>query len=74
MRTPNKICKFFLDNCSYKLAKKSFNKVFDSVIILRFGETKLSNEEFYAEKKTIQIWNFNVDNIVVSILIKTKTN
>ena len=74
MRPPNKICKFFLDNCWNKLAKKNFNKSFDSIIILRFGETKLSNKEFYTEKKTIQIWNFNADNIVVSILIKTKTN
>ena len=41
---------------------------------MRFGETKLLNEEFYAEKITIQIWNFNVDNIVVSILSKAKTN
>ena len=42
--------------------------------MLRFGETKVTKEKFYAAKKPIKIWNVNVDNIVISKLVKTKTN
>ena len=44
------------------------------MIMLRFRETKVTKEEFYAEKWPIQIWDVNVDNIVTSKLIETKTN
>ena len=42
--------------------------------MLRFGETKVTKEKFYAAKKPIKIWNVNIDNIVISKLVKTKTN
>ena len=44
--------------------------------MLRFGETKISKEKFYSakKKKTIKIWDVNIDNIVISTLIKTKTS
>ena len=42
--------------------------------MLRFGETKVTKEKFYAPKKPIKICNVNVDNIVLSKLVKTKTN
>ena len=42
--------------------------------MLRFGEIKVSKERFYAAKKPINIWDLNVDNIVISKLVKTKTN
>ena len=42
--------------------------------MLRFGETKVSKETFYGAKKPINIWDVNVDNIVVSKLIKTNNN
>ena len=42
--------------------------------MLRFGETKIANEKFYAAKKPMKIWDVNVDNIVISKLVKTKTN
>ena len=42
--------------------------------MLRFGETKVSKEIFYGAKKPINIWDVNVDNIVVSKLIKTNNN
>ena len=29
---------------------------------------------FYALKNPIKIWNVNVDNVVISILVKPKTN
>ena len=37
--------------------------------MLRFGETKIATEKFYAA-----FWDVNVDNIVISKLVKTKTN
>ena len=51
-----------------------FISVFESIIILRSGETKIRNEKFYAAKKAINIWDVNIDNIVISKLIETKTN
>ena len=42
--------------------------------MLRFGETKIVKEKFYAAKKPINIWDVNVDNIVISKLVKTKIN
>ena len=42
--------------------------------MLKFRETKIAKERFYAAKKTIKRWDVNVDNIVISKLIKTKTN
>ena len=47
---------------------------FHSIIMSRFGETKITKEKFYATKRPIKIWDVNVDNIVISKLIKTKTN
>ena len=49
-------------------------KFFNSIIILRFGKTKVAKEEFYGAKKPIKIWNVNIDNIVISKLIETKNN
>ena len=42
--------------------------------MLRFGETKVTKEKFDAAKNLIKIWDLNVDNIVISKLVKTKTN
>ena len=42
--------------------------------MLRSGETKGTKEKFYAEKKPTTIWHVNVDNIVISKLVKTKSN
>ena len=42
--------------------------------MLRFGETKISKEKFYAAKKPIKLWDVSVDNIVISKFIETKTN
>ena len=42
--------------------------------MLRFGETKVTKEKFYASKKTIKNLDVNLDNIVISKLVKTKTN
>ena len=42
--------------------------------MLRFGEIKIAKEKFYAAKKPIKVWDVNADNIVISNLVKTKTN
>ena len=42
--------------------------------MLRFGEAKVAKEIYYAAKKPINIWNVNVDNIVISELLERKIN
>ena len=42
--------------------------------MVKFGKTKIAEENFYAAKKRIKIWDVNVDNKVISKLVKTKTN
>ena len=43
--------------------------------MLRFGETKDAKENFYGGKrKTINISDVNVNNIVITKLVETKTN
>ena len=43
-------------------------------MLLRFGKKKVTKEKYYAAKKTINILDVNIDNIVISKLIETKTN
>ena len=42
--------------------------------MLRFGEREIAKKKFYAAKKPINTWDVNVDYIVISKLIETKTN
>ena len=46
----------------------------DSIIILRFGETKVAKEEFYRTKKTLKLCDFDVNNIVFQKSFEKKTN
>ena len=39
-----------------------------------FGDKEIAREKFYAAKRHILIWDFIVDNIVISKLVKTKIN
>ena len=48
------------------------NIFFDSIVMLRFGETKITKEKFYAAKKTINIWNVNVDNMLMLIICQSQ--
>ena len=41
--------------------------------MLRFGKTKIA-KEFYGAKAQIKIWEFNVNNIVISKFVETKNN
>ena len=47
---------------------------FNSIITVKFGKTEIAKQKFYATKKPIKIWHANVNNIVISKLVKTKTN
>ena len=40
----------------------------------RFGDKEIAKERFYAPIRPIKICDVNVDNIVFSKLVKTKTN
>ena len=53
---------------------KSHKFFFDNVIMLRFGETKIEREKFYAGKKPVNICDVNIVNKVISKLIETKIN
>ena len=48
--------------------------IFYSITIVKFGKTEIAKENFYAAKNPIKIWDVNVNNIVISKLVKTKTN
>ena len=42
--------------------------------MVRFGEKEIAKEKFHVPKKFIKIWDVNVDNIIISKSVKTKTN
>ena len=42
--------------------------------MMKFGKIAISKEKFYAAKNPIKILDVDVDNIVISKLVKTKTN
>ena len=39
---------------------------------MKSGKTELAKEQFYAAKKPIKIWDVNVDDVVISKLVKRK--
>ena len=43
--------------------------VFDSIIMLRFGKTKVAKEKFYAANEPINIWDVNINHIVILYLM-----
>ena len=58
-------CKLFLEKFSYQLAKNNHKSFSNSIIMLKFGETKIVKEKFYASKKPLNIWDVNVDETVI---------
>ena len=42
--------------------------------MMKFGKIEIPKEKFYAAKNPIKILGVYVDNIVISKLVKTKTN
>ena len=45
-----------------------------SIEIVRFWDREIANEKFKTAKRPIKIWVINCDNIVISKLVKAKTN
>ena len=56
------------------ISSKIITNFFYSIITMRFGETKVTKEKFYAAKKPMEIWDVNVDITVISKLVNVKTN
>ena len=42
--------------------------------MLRFPETKVAKEYFCSAKKPMEIWDVDVNNIVISKLVEAKNN
>ena len=58
----------------HQLTKNNDKNVFESTIMLRFGETKVAKEKLYGGKKQTNIRDVNFHNVVSSKLVETKTN
>ena len=58
----------------YNMLKNNHKSFVHSIIMWRFGETKVTKEKFYIAKKSIKIWDVNVGNIVISKVVKTKAD
>ena len=41
--------------------------------MMKFGDREIAKKVFVLQKKPIKIWDINVDNILISELVKTKT-
>ena len=54
--------------------KNNHKIFFYSIIMVKFGKTEIAKEKFYAAKNPIKISDINVDNTVISKLVKIKTN
>ena len=61
--------KFFWHTNNVKMEKDDTKTFFDSIIMLRFGKTKVAKEQFHGAKKSIKIFNVNGDSIVISKLV-----
>ena len=42
--------------------------------MVKFGKIEIEKEKLYAAKRPIKNWDFNVEDIVISKLVKTKTS
>ena len=62
----------FLEKYSYQLAKTQSQNLFDSITMLRFGK-KTVRERFYAPKEPMNVSDVNINKMVISKLIETKT-
>ena len=58
----------------HQLTKNNDKNVFESTIMLRFGETKVAKEKLYGGKKRTNIRDVNFHNVVSSKLVETRTN
>ena len=42
--------------------------------MLRYGEIKVAQEEFYWSKKPTKIWDVDINHIVISKLVETRNS
>ena len=42
--------------------------------MIKFLKTEIAKENLYAAKNHMKIWDVNIDNILISKLVSTKTN
>ena len=42
--------------------------------MIKFLKTEIVKENIYAAKNQMKIWDVNIDNILISKLVSTKTN
>ena len=54
----------------YQLAENWLQIFVYGITVVRFGEKEIAKEKFYAAKNPLKILDFNVDNIVISKLVK----
>ena len=67
--------KIYLEKCFYQLAQKQslkFISYYNNADIQR--DKKQPRKGLIQQKKIMRIWDANVDNAVISKLVKTKTN
>ena len=65
--------KIFLEKFPYQLAKKQSQICVHRIIMVRFRDREIAKKNLCC-KRPIKIWDVKVDNIVISKLVKTKTN
>ena len=63
-----------LKNVLINQLKNDNKNIFDSTIMLRFSQTKVTKEKCFSAKKTIKYWDGDVNDIVISKLVETKDN
>ena len=56
---------YFLKNVRSNQLKSNHKYFFVTIIMLRFGETKIAREKFNAAKKPTNIWDVAIDNIAI---------
>ena len=66
--------KIFLEKFHYQLAKKQSQICVHRIIMVRFRDREIAKKKNLCCKRPIKIWDVKVDNIVISKLVKTKTN
>ena len=54
-------------NARISQLENNHKNCFHSIIMLRFRETKITKEMFYAVKKPVKNWDVNTENIVIKI-------
>ena len=63
-----------LEKCFYQLVKIYWQKFLWQYDNIKICQDKSSKRKFHGTKIPINIWDVNVDNLVISILVEIKTS